>query len=88
MLERTDERYDATRYRDGPPQESETLRADISATRSRMSETLDELGERLNPHVIKEEITERVKEGIRGATIGRVPKMARHTADRMHDTRL
>ena len=88
MLETPDARYDAAPSRDGPPRESEALRADISATRSRMSETLDELGERLNPHVIREEITERVKEGIRGATIGRVQKMARHTADRMHDTRL
>jgi ElaB/YqjD/DUF883 family membrane-anchored ribosome-binding protein len=80
-------RPDADLARDGPAPESETLRAEISQTRSRLSETLDELGERLNPQNVKHEITERVKDRIRGATIGRVQQMARHTADRMHDTR-
>jgi hypothetical protein len=80
-------RSDADLARDPPSRESEALRAEISQTRSRLSETLDELGERLNPQNVKHEITERVKDGIRGATIGRVQQMARHTADKMHDTR-
>lgn len=73
--------------RDDTSLETDALRAEISQTRSRLSETLDELGERLNPENVKHEITARVKEGIRGATIGRVQQMARHTAHRMHDTR-
>jgi ElaB/YqjD/DUF883 family membrane-anchored ribosome-binding protein len=80
-------RPDADLARDGPAPDSDTLRAEISQTRTRLSETLDELGERLNPQNVKHEITERVKDRIRGATIGRVQQMARHTADRMHDTR-
>lgn len=60
------------------------IRAEIDETRSRMSETLDEIGERLNPNVVKE----RVKDSIREATIGRVEHMARKTANRMNDTRL
>lgn len=88
MAERPGELFpDPALARDGPAPESESLRAEISQTRSRLSETLDELGERLNPQNVKHEITERVKDGIRGATIGRVQQMARHTADRMYDTR-
>ena len=80
-------RPDADGARDDTSRETDALRAEIRETRSRLSETLDELGERLNPEHVKHEITTRVKDGIRGATIGRVQQMARHTADRMHDTR-
>lgn len=88
MAERPGElRAEAGLARDDASRETDALRAEISQTRSRLSETLDELGERLNPENVKQEITARVKDGIRGATIGRVQQMARHTADRMHDTR-
>jgi len=59
------------------------IRADIAETRDRMSDTLDEIGERLNPH----RVTEQVKDSIREATIGRVENMAQQAADRVNDTR-
>lgn len=67
--------------------ETTVIRAEIVETRERMSDTLDEIGERLNPHVIREQVTERVKDGIRDATIGRMEHMARSAADRVSDTR-
>jgi ElaB/YqjD/DUF883 family membrane-anchored ribosome-binding protein len=59
------------------------LRAEIRETRDRMSDTLDELGNRLNPHRLKAQ----VKENIREATVGRVETMARNAADRVNETR-
>ncbi len=67
--------------------ETTVIRAEIVETRERMSDTLDEIGERLNPHVIREQVTERVKDGIRDATIGRMENMARSAADKVSDTR-
>lgn len=61
-----------------------TIRAEIEDTRARMSETLGELGERLNPAVVKE----RVKESIREATFGRMEHMARKTKERLDDSSL
>ena len=58
------------------------LRAEIRETRERMSETLDELGNRLNPNRLKAQ----VKENIREATVGRVETMARNAADRVNET--
>lgn len=58
------------------------LRAEIRETRERMSETLDELGTRLNPNRLKAQ----VKENIREATVGRVETMARNAADRVNET--
>lgn len=88
MAERTDDLWttgersaqsrDASSRADDPA----AIRAEIDETRSRMSETLDELGERLNPNVVKE----RVKDTIREATIGRVEHMARNAADKVNDT--
>ena len=63
------------------------IRAGINETRGRLSDTLSELGERLNPHVMKEQVTERVKEGIREATIGRVENMARSAANTVNATK-
>ncbi|MGI8548650.1 MAG: DUF3618 domain-containing protein [Gemmatimonadaceae bacterium] len=70
------------------------IRAEISDTRDRMSTTLDAIGERLNPHHVKEQVTEQVKESIdhvkdsiRGATIGRVEDMAHQAADRVNETK-
>lgn len=61
--------------------EPETIRAGINETRERISQDLDQIGERLNPNSIKEEI----KEGIRDATIGRVEDMARQAGRRLND---
>lgn len=63
--------------------ETAALRADIDETRAHMSETIDELGERLNPQHVREQITERVKDGIRDATIGRARHMARQAGDKV-----
>jgi hypothetical protein len=60
---------------------SETIRAGIMETRDRITHDLDEIGERLNPRNIKEDI----KEGIREATIGRVEDMARQAGQRLND---
>lgn len=65
----------------------DAIRAGISETRERLSDTLSELGERLNPQLVKEQVTERVKEGIRDATIGRIEHMARSAADTVNSTR-
>lgn len=70
------------------------IRADISDTRDRMSNTLDAIGERLNPQHVKEQVTEQVKDSIgqvkdsiREATIGRVEDMAHQAADRVNETK-
>lgn len=60
---------------------SETIRQEIIETRERISHDLDELGERLNPHNVKENI----KDGIREATIGRVEDMARQAGQKLND---
>ncbi len=65
----------------------DAIRAGISETRERLSDTLNELGERLNPQLVKEQVTERVKEGIRDATIGRIEHMARGAADTVNSAR-
>jgi ElaB/YqjD/DUF883 family membrane-anchored ribosome-binding protein len=67
--------------------DTSAIRAEIAETRERMSDTLDEIGSRLNPHVVKEQVTQRVKEGIREATIGRVEDMARNAVDKVNETR-
>lgn len=58
------------------------IRADIADTRERLSNTIEEIGERLNPQVLKEN----VKDSIREATIGRVSTMARQAADSVSRT--
>lgn len=63
--------------------ETEHLRHEIENSRERMSETLDQLGDRLNPNRIKAQ----VKDNIREATVGRVENMARHAVDRVEHTR-
>lgn len=59
------------------------IRADIRETRERMGDTLEQLGERLNPGHLKEQ----VKQDIRDATIGKVEHMAQSAADQMDDAR-
>ena len=60
-----------------------TIRAEIRETRERMGDTIEEIGERLNPSRLKEQ----VKENIRDATIGRVETMAQQAVDRVNETR-
>jgi hypothetical protein len=64
-----------------PSNDPRAIRAEIHETRERISQDLDEIGERLNPWYVKEDI----KEGIREATIGRVEEMARQVTDRFDD---
>jgi hypothetical protein len=59
------------------------IRAEIRETRERMGETIEEIGERLNPSRLKEQ----VKENIRDATIGRVENMATNAVERVNETR-
>ena len=59
------------------------LRADIQETRERMSHTVEDIGERLNPDRLKSEF----KHNLRDATIGKAEHMARAAADRVDDTR-
>ncbi|HEU6449979.1 MAG TPA: DUF3618 domain-containing protein [Gemmatimonadaceae bacterium] len=75
-LARTDEESDV---------EAETaeIRAEIQATRERMSDNLEQLGERLNPENIKD----RVKQDVRDATIGRVENMAQNAADKIDEAK-
>ncbi|MEO7963098.1 MAG: DUF3618 domain-containing protein, partial [Gemmatimonadaceae bacterium] len=78
MADRNDDlRTDATN-------DPAAIRAQIEDTRARMSDTLGELGDRLNPQVVKE----RVKESIREATVGRMEHMARKTKERLDDSSL
>ncbi|HUQ19739.1 MAG TPA: DUF3618 domain-containing protein [Gemmatimonadaceae bacterium] len=62
--------------------EIEVIRADIDAARERVSNDLDEIGHRLNPHYVKQQ----VKDSIREATIGRVEDMARGTGNGLMST--
>lgn len=59
------------------------IRAEIRETRERMSENLEQLGERLNPGNIKD----RMKQDIRDATIGKVENMAHSAADQLGEAR-
>ena len=67
----------------GSTQDPAELRADIRETRERLGDTLEEIGARLNPR----HIGEQVKENIRDATIGRVGHLARDAADRVNEVR-
>jgi hypothetical protein len=74
------------------------IRAEIRDTRERVGDTLEQLGERLNPTNLKEQVKEQVRENVtqikdqvrdnlRDATIGRVEHMAQSAADRVNETR-
>ena len=58
------------------------IRAEIHETRERMSGTLDDIGERLRPERLKQQ----VKDGIHDATIGRVESAARSARGTIADT--
>ena len=55
------------------------IRAEIEETRAQMGDTLDEIGERLRPSHIKQQIGQ----GIRDATVGRVEDAARGAFDKV-----
>src|SRR5205085_5658969 len=62
-----------------PEQQVMEIRENIEQTRAQMSETIDELQERLSPSNLKEQVKEQVieqyeqvKETVREATIGKV----------------
>lgn len=59
------------------------IREEIRETRARVGETLEQLGERLNPRVLKAQVTSEVKQGIRDATIGKVETMTRKAGERI-----
>lgn len=59
------------------------IRADIRETRERLGDTLEEIGDRLNPR----QLAEQVKDNLREATIGRARNAARSAADRVNETR-
>jgi ElaB/YqjD/DUF883 family membrane-anchored ribosome-binding protein len=61
----------------------EMLREEIRRTRGRMSDTIEELGDRLNPHRVKADL----KRNLHDATIGKAENMARAAAHRVDDTR-
>jgi len=77
-----------------PDTEVEEIRESIDQTRAEMSETLDELQERLSPAYLKEQVKEQVveqyrqaKETVREATIGKVEDMVERVSDTVYDTR-
>lgn len=81
---------DATR----PDEQVTEIRESIEQTRSDMTETIDELQERLNPSHLKEQVKEQVmeqyrqaRESVREATIGKVEDMVERVSDTMYETR-
>jgi hypothetical protein len=73
--------------------DASAIRANIEQTRARMGDTIEAIGERLNPNHLKAELRETVRErvqetedSIRAATIGRAENMAKEVAHRVNDT--
>src|SRR3712207_3430511 len=64
-------------------EDPQAIRAEIHKTRERLGDTIEEIGERLNPNRLKEQ----VKDNIRDATIGRVETMAQQAVERVDQTR-
>src|SRR5687768_16309094 len=62
--------------------DSSVIRAEIEQTRARLGDTVEALGAQLNPSNLKQ----RVKDGVREATIGKVQHMASHTKERISET--
>ena len=70
------------------------IRESIEQTRANMTETIDELQERLSPSHLKEQVREQVieqykqaRETVREATIGKVEDMVERVSDTMYETR-
>jgi len=77
-----------------PDQQVSEIRENIEQTRAEMSETIDELQERLSPSYLKEQVKEQVmeqyeqaKETVREATIGKVEDMVERVSDTVYETR-
>lgn len=89
MLERTDDSIPAgdralgERGGSSGGEDPAEIRAEIAETRERMGDNLEQLGERLNPGHLKEQ----VKQDIRNATIGKVENMAHSAANQMGEAR-
>lgn len=64
-------------------EDPEVIREEIRRTRTRMSDTIEELGDRLNPKRVKADL----KRNLHDATIGKAEHMARVAAHRVDDTR-
>jgi len=60
-----------------------SLRADIRQTRERMGHTVEDIGERLNPERLKDQL----KSNLHDATLGKAEDMARSAIDRVDRTR-
>jgi len=63
-------------------QRTEELVSEIDETRARMTDTVQAIGEKLDPHNVVQHATETVRE----ATIGRVEQMASNTGDAIQQT--
>ncbi|MEX2571079.1 MAG: DUF3618 domain-containing protein [Gemmatimonadota bacterium] len=61
----------------------DAIQADIEATRARMSDTVEEIGDRLNPDRLRNQF----KQNLHDATIGKAEHMARDAAGRVDDAR-
>jgi len=79
---------------DTPTEETEEIRAQIEETRSGMSQTIDQITERLSPTNIKEQVKEQVieqyeevKDTVREATIGRAEDMVRYAGETVDEVR-
>jgi hypothetical protein len=77
-----------------PEQQVMEIRENIEQTRAQMSETIDELQERLSPSHLKEQVKEQVieqyeqvKETVREATIGKVEDMVERVGNTVNETR-
>jgi len=88
---------DASRVTDSedtPTPETEEIRSQIEETRAGMSQTIDQITERLSPSNIKEQVKEQVieqyeevKDTVREATIGRAEDMVRYAGETVEDVR-
>jgi ElaB/YqjD/DUF883 family membrane-anchored ribosome-binding protein len=77
-----------------PEEQVTEIRESIEQTRANMTETIDELQERLSPSHLKEQVKEQVieqykqaRETVREATIGKVEDMVDRVSDTMYETR-
>ena len=67
---------------DGGEQRADLLVSEIDETRARMTDTVQAIGEKLDPHNVVQQATE----SVRDATIGRVEQMASNTGDAVQQT--
>jgi ElaB/YqjD/DUF883 family membrane-anchored ribosome-binding protein len=66
----------------GRAQSADEIRADIERTRERLGDTVEALGEQLNPSLLKQ----RVKDSVHEATIGKVKTMASNARDKAQES--